>query len=76
MVIQQKECGDGNKQDKSLFQSHENWQPFNHRQCWGIDRISTLIQRRNVDCYSTVKFRRCINVEIWLHDVVTNITDL
>jgi len=39
-----------------------NWQPFfNHRQCWGIDR------------YSTLKLWRCINVEIWLHDAVTNI---
>jgi len=54
----------------------KSWKPqpfFNHRQCWGIDRISTLIQHRNVDHCSTLKLPGCINIELWLHDVVTNI---
>ena len=56
MVIQQKECGDGNKQDKSLFQSHENWQPF---------QPSSMLRYRpyfNVD--STPKCRLLFNGEV------------
>ena len=50
------------------------WQPFfSHRQCWGFDHISTLIQHRNVDRYSKLKLWCCINIEIWLHNVMTNI---
>ena len=40
---------------------------------WSFDHMSTLIQRRNGDRYSTLKLRRCINIEIWLHYVMTNI---